>query len=115
MVGCGEDTDSCVAELLEPCPTTMNIRYVCGCDGETYVNLNGRVPSDLQLHRGGVRVGCDCSSLLWRASLLSCAVHAQQRTFFFNFGAQFKPRFAADEHYGRCRWRVVVTQNDSAV
>ena len=40
MVGCGEDKDSCVAELLEPCPTTMNIRYVCGCDGETYVNAS---------------------------------------------------------------------------
>ena len=37
LLGCGEQED-CVAELLDDCPVTFNIDYVCGCDGATYVN-----------------------------------------------------------------------------
>ena len=38
IVGCGTDQDDCIAELVQPCGVTMNIDYVCGCDGVTYVN-----------------------------------------------------------------------------
>lgn len=37
LLGCGEQED-CNAELLDDCPVTFNIDYVCGCDGVTYVN-----------------------------------------------------------------------------
>ena len=38
LLGCGDEKDSCVAELLEDCPVTLNIDYVCGCDDVIYVN-----------------------------------------------------------------------------
>ena len=37
LLGCGEQ-ECGVAELLDDCPVTFNIDYVCGCDGVTYVN-----------------------------------------------------------------------------
>ena len=37
FVGCGEK-EECVANLVENCPVTYDINYVCGCDSVTYVN-----------------------------------------------------------------------------
>ena len=39
ITGCG-DTEDCVAELVEDCPVTYDINYVCGCDSVTYVNAS---------------------------------------------------------------------------
>ena len=39
LIGCSE-RDECIAELVESCPVTFNIDYVCGCDDVTYVNAS---------------------------------------------------------------------------
>ena len=46
LLGCGDEKDMCVAELLDDCPVTFNIDYVCGCDDVTYVN-----PSVAECHQ----------------------------------------------------------------
>ena len=46
LLGCGGEKEDCVAELLEGCPVTFNIDYVCGCDDVTYVN-----PSTAECHQ----------------------------------------------------------------
>ena len=45
LLGCGKK-EECVASLVEACPVTMNIDYVCGCDNVTYVN-----PSEAECHQ----------------------------------------------------------------
>ena len=37
LLGCGEE-EECIATLVEGCPVSYNINYVCGCDNVTYVN-----------------------------------------------------------------------------
>ena len=45
LLGCGEK-EECVASVVESCPVTFNIDYVCGCDNVTYVN-----PSEAECHQ----------------------------------------------------------------
>ena len=56
LLGCGDEKETCVAKLLDDCPVTFNIDYVCGCDDVTYVNPSAAECHEIYTYTEGV---CD--------------------------------------------------------
>lgn len=38
LLGFGGEQKDCIVELIDNCPVTLNIDYVCGSDGVSFVN-----------------------------------------------------------------------------